>query len=162
MLQSIGSQRVRHDWATELNRRRESESEVAHLCLTLCDPTDCSPPGSSIHRIFQATILEQVAISFSRGSSQARDQTSVSHVAGRLFTTWATRETTYKNTRYPVKCKFQIIISISAWDVLILKIIIHAYSKFRFDRIPEFYVATLFIIWPWKQNWLRNLWGPLF
>ena len=51
----------------------ESESEVAQLCLTLCDPMDCSLPGSSIHGIFQARILEWVAISFSRGSSQPRD-----------------------------------------------------------------------------------------
>ena len=44
-------------------------------CLTLCDPMDSSPPGSSVHRILQARILEWVAISFSRGSSQPRDQT---------------------------------------------------------------------------------------
>ena len=45
----------------------ESESEVAQSCLTLCDPMDCSPPGSSVHGILQARILEWVAISFSRG-----------------------------------------------------------------------------------------------
>ena len=45
------------------------ESEVVQLCPTLCDPMDCSPPGSSVHGIFQARILEWVAISFSRGSS---------------------------------------------------------------------------------------------
>ena len=44
----------------------ESESEVAQLCPTLCDPVDCSPPGSSVHGILQARILEWVAISFSR------------------------------------------------------------------------------------------------
>ena len=43
----------------------ESESEVAQLCLTLCDPMECSPPGSSIHGILQATVLEWVAISSS-------------------------------------------------------------------------------------------------
>ena len=43
---------------------------VAQLCLTLCDPVDCSPPGSSVHRILQARILEWVAIPFSRGSSR--------------------------------------------------------------------------------------------
>ena len=59
---------------------------VAQLCLTLCDPMDCSQPGSSVHGIFQARILERVAISSSRGSSQHRDQTQVSHIAGRLFT----------------------------------------------------------------------------
>ena len=56
----------------------ENESEVAQSCLTLCDSTDCSPPGSSIHGILQARILEWVAISFSRGSSQPRDWTQVS------------------------------------------------------------------------------------
>ena len=46
----------------------ESESEVAQSCLTLCDPMDYSLPGSSVHGIFQARVLEWVAISFSRGS----------------------------------------------------------------------------------------------
>ena len=45
----------------------ESESEVAQSCPTLCDPMDCSPPGSSVHGILQARTLEWVAISFSRG-----------------------------------------------------------------------------------------------
>ena len=55
-------------------------------------PLDCSPPGSSIRGIFQARVLEWVAISFSRGSSWPRDWTQVSHTAGRHFTIWATRE----------------------------------------------------------------------
>ena len=46
---------------------------VAQSCLTLCDPIDCSPPGSSVHGILQARILERIAIPFSRGSSQPRD-----------------------------------------------------------------------------------------
>ena len=50
-------------------RESESESEVAQLCPTLCDPMDCSLPGSSVHGIFQAIVLEWIAISFSRGSS---------------------------------------------------------------------------------------------
>ena len=49
--------------------RKVKESEVAQSCLTLCDPMDCSLLGSSIHEIFQAKVLEWVAISFSRGSS---------------------------------------------------------------------------------------------
>ena len=68
------------------------ESSVAQSCLTLCNPMDCSLPGSSVHRILQVRILEWVAISFSRGSSQPRDQTRVSHIVGRCFTIWATRE----------------------------------------------------------------------
>ena len=67
-------------------------SEVAQLCPTLCDPGDCSPPGSSVHGIFQARMLEWVAISFSRGSSQPRDWIQVSRIAGRCFNLWATRE----------------------------------------------------------------------
>ena len=55
-----------------------------------CDPMSCSPPGSSVHRIFQARILEWIAISFSRGSSWPRDWTWVSCTAGRLFTSWTT------------------------------------------------------------------------
>ena len=50
-------------------------------CLTLCNPMDCSPPGSSVHGIFQASILEWVAISFSKGSSWPRDQTCISCVS---------------------------------------------------------------------------------
>ena len=49
---------------------------VAQLCPTLCDPMDCSPPGSSVHGVLQAKILEWVAISSSRGSSWPRDQIS--------------------------------------------------------------------------------------
>ena len=49
----------------------------AQLCLTLCDPMDCSPPGSSVHGILQARILEWVVISFSRGSYLPKDQTHV-------------------------------------------------------------------------------------
>ena len=56
---------------------------VTQLCLTLCDPMDCSLPGSSIHGILQVRILEWVVISFSRGSSQPRDQTFISCLAGR-------------------------------------------------------------------------------
>ena len=117
----MGLQRVGHDWVTKLNWTelskyclcsislfsplnswwnvrpfhstwKKSESEVAQLCLTLCDPIDCSLPGSSIHGIFQTTVLEWVAISFSRRSSQPRDWTQVSCTAGRRFTVWATRE----------------------------------------------------------------------
>ena len=69
-----------------------SEAEVAQSCLTLCKPMDCSLPGSTIHEIFQARILEWVAISFSRRSSQPRDWTRICCIVGRRFTVWATRE----------------------------------------------------------------------
>ena len=59
---------------------------VTQSCLTLCDPMDCNPPGSSVHGILQARILEWVAIPFSR------DQTQVSDITGRFSTEGATRE----------------------------------------------------------------------
>ena len=63
----------------------KSESEVAQSCPTLSDSLDCSPPGSSVHGIFQARVLEWGAIAFSRGSSQRWDQTQVSCIPGRCF-----------------------------------------------------------------------------
>ena len=65
---------------------------VAKSCLTLCDPTDCNPPGSPVHGIFQVRILEWVAIPLSRGSSQPRDWSLVLCIVGRFFTIWATGE----------------------------------------------------------------------
>ena len=68
-------------------------SEVKSLNhVRLCDPVDCSLPGSSIHGIFQSGVLEWVAISFFRGSSQPRDWAQVSLIVGRCFSIWATRE----------------------------------------------------------------------
>ena len=67
-------------------------SLITQSCLTLCNPMDYRLSGSSFHGILQARILEWVAISFSRGSSQPRDRTPVSRIAGRRFTMWATRE----------------------------------------------------------------------
>ena len=77
-----------------------SESEVAQSCPTLCDPMDCSLSGSSVHGIFQARVLEWVAISFSKGSSRPRDWTQVSHIAGRHFTVWATSEVLFPQKVY--------------------------------------------------------------
>ena len=69
---------------------------VAQSGLTLCNPIDCSPPGSSVHGIPQTRILEWVAIPFSRGSSWPRNQIQVSYIAGRSFTIWATRQVPLK------------------------------------------------------------------
>ena len=60
-------------------------------CPTLCDPIDCSSPGSSVHGILQARKVEWVAIPFSKRSSQSRNQTQVSCTVGRFSTVWATR-----------------------------------------------------------------------
>ena len=65
---------------------------VAQSCPTLCDPVDYSLPGSSVHGILQARLLEWVAIPFSRESPQLRDWTQLSCMAGRFFTIWAIRK----------------------------------------------------------------------
>ena len=74
--------------------RKEGRSEVlvTQSCPALCDPMDCSQLNSSVHGIFQARILEWIAIPFSEGSSQLRDWTWVFCIAGIFFTVWAPRE----------------------------------------------------------------------
>ena len=67
--------------------QKQNTRSVAQLCPTLCDPRDCSPTGSSVHEIFQARILEWVAISFFTGYSSPRDQTCMSCIACRFVTT---------------------------------------------------------------------------
>ena len=85
-----------NDWTTRCSFRRhfshkilliscQSESEVAQSCLTLCDPLDCSPPRPSVCWIFQARVLEWVAISFSRGFSWPRDWTQVSCIVSKTL-----------------------------------------------------------------------------
>ena len=66
-----------------------SESVSCSAMFNSLRPMDFTPPGSSVHGILQARTLEWVAIPFFRGSSQSRDWTQVSHIAGRFFLVWA-------------------------------------------------------------------------
>ena len=84
------------------------ESKVAQLCPTLCDPMDCSLPGFCIHGIFQASILEWVAISFSGGSSHPRDQTQVYNPG-----LWYCRQ-----TLYPLNQQGSPNILLNQWNVV--------------------------------------------
>ena len=82
----------------EVSKKLKIELPFVHgklfqLCPTLCDPTDCSLPGSSVRGILQARILEWVAMPFPRGSSWPMDWTQVSCSAGRFFTVWVTHMT---------------------------------------------------------------------
>ena len=70
----------RGTWQLSYPSRKVMCVLVARSCLTLCDPTDCSPPGFSVHEILQARILAWVAVPFCRGSSRPRDQIRVSCV----------------------------------------------------------------------------------
>ena len=69
------------NWNLSISMHERKKVKVAQSCLTLCHPTDYT-----VHGILEARILEWVAVPFSKGSSQPRDQTQVSHLAGRLFT----------------------------------------------------------------------------
>ena len=97
-LQCMGLLRAEHDWTTFIhsvllwNARsilatiNQVKVKVTQPCLTLWDPTDCI-----VHGLLQARILEWVAFPSSRGSSQPRDWTLISHIAGGFLTSWATR-----------------------------------------------------------------------
>ena len=82
------------------NGKLKVKVTVAQLCLTLC-----SPVGYTVHGILQARILEWVDFPFSRGSSQPRDGTQVSHIAGRFFTSWAIKEAHRDATWYKSNSK---------------------------------------------------------
>ena len=69
-------------------------------CLTLCNPMDYSPPGSSVHGILQARILEWVATSYSRGSSRPTAQTCIFCIGRQILYHWATREVCISVTRW--------------------------------------------------------------
>ena len=79
-------------------RKRLSRDQKVCYCLadksypTLCDPKDCSPPGSSVHETSQTRKLEWVAVPFSRGSSQPRDRTHISCIGRQILYLWATWE----------------------------------------------------------------------
>ena len=80
---------------------------IAQLWLTLLDPMDCNLPGSSVHGILQARILEWATIPFSKETSWPKDQAQVSYIADGLFTIWATslypqKTTILKDTCTPV------------------------------------------------------------
>ena len=113
---------------------------VAQSCPTLCNPMNCGPPGSSVHGILQARILEWIAIPFSRGSSRPRDRTWVSCIANRFFTIWATgkipREGSHsllqgfflnQGSNPGLLCCRQILYHLSHWCACMLS----CFSRFR-------------------------------
>ena len=90
-------------------KKKKVKVLVAQSCLILCDPMDCSFPGSSVHGIVQARMLEWEAIVFSRGSSWLRDWTWVSCIAGEFLTFWAT--VNYAAINVGMHASFQIMVS---------------------------------------------------
>ena len=101
ILAAVLSQAGKWHCSPRQNKVKNVKVVDAQSCPALCDPMDCSPPGSSVHGILQVRILERVAIPFSRDSTRPRDQTPVSCIARRFFTVWATREAQNKCTSNP-------------------------------------------------------------
>ena len=107
---------------------------VAQSCLTPCDPIEC--------RILQASILEWVAIPFSRGCSLPRGWTQVSRIAGRFFTIWTTREAlTHCNGKYlEATIQMQVVLLSLKWslilDLFCQSWVIHIYVYFT-DKIQN-------------------------
>ena len=102
-------------------------SEVGQSCPTLCDLMNCSLPGSSVHGVFQARVLEWFAISFSRVSFPPRDRTQISHVLGRRFTIWATREDPWDIHRYSVNGS-KLFGPVALFFVVVVFVLMYTYS----------------------------------
>ena len=107
---------------------------AAHLCPTLCDPMHCSPPGSSVHVISQARILEWVAISFSKGSSRPRDQTFISCI-GRCIL--------YHCATWKAHC----VLGSFVWDWYIYT------TMYKIDNLMRIYYTV-------QETLLSALWWP--
>ena len=119
---------------------------------TLCDPMDCSLPGSSVHRIFQARILEWVAIFFSRESFQSRDQIHISSIGRCILYHWATREA-------PLGRPLYITSSFSGgtsalwvqWNIFIIwSLRLDNGTDFLLLKISGFLIDLLYLLNPWK------------
>jgi len=123
-------------------------SEVLQLCLTLCDPMNCSLPGSSIHGIFQARILEWVAISFSRRSFRPRDWTQVSRIVGRRFTVWATRELIALKLAACLRILFMV-----SWDSKFFICLLGTFFIRNVHRLEKKVKAEVPQIWLFVTTW---------
>ena len=110
---------------------------VIHFCPILCDPMDCSPPGFSVHELFQARILEWVAISSSRGSFRPRDRTHVLCIGRQILSHWAT-------------CEAPFFIKIYE------KSFIKCPSNYTWGNLKE--MATHSSILAWKILWAEERW----
>ena len=132
---------------------------VTQLCLTLCHPVNCRPPGSSIHEILQARILAWVAMPFYKGSSQPRDWIGVSRIAERFFTIWANGETFNLPSRAwhraPKSLDFPMMSSITAsWGNLRLRAGCQGTNQVM--RGLKLSVLTLSPLWGGWRRWRLN------
>ena len=125
-------------------KRAKWKSEVAQSCLTLWDPVDCSPPGSSVHGIPQARILEWVAISFSKGSSRPRDQTQVSRVEADALTSEPPGKPRVPSNTNPEKLHYPLWSSLSPTCTFVNCSFIQ-FSWILFKSVTQFECAITFL-----------------
>ena len=121
--------------------------------VRLCDRVDCSPPGSSVHGIFQATVLERVAVSFSGGSSWLRDGTQVSHTAGGCFIIWATWEASVWRVFLKYKNFKKIKLRLPLW----VKPIFSFANGCKIHKMEGRFLQFSSPCRCWKKHWSRNI-----
>ena len=127
---------------------------LAQSCLTLCTPIDQSLPDSSVQGILQVSILEWVAIPFSKGASKPRDQIQVSCIADRFFTIWATRKAPFWVTVTRINFIFFSFFSVDA-------------GKFQVTyvacvRCPVLDSTAGHTVYPPRLIWKNLYFGPIF
>ena len=115
-------------FSQSLTARMKVKVNVAQLCLTLCYPMDCT-----VHGILQARMLEWAAVPFSRGSSQPRNTTQISHFAGGFFTSWATREAQDTHCSRDTHCLVLIGIHVSTAPSVTLFFLSKVFSQAESD-----------------------------
>ena len=118
------------------------KASVTQSCPTLCNSMNCSSPGSSVHGILQARMLEWVAIPFSRGSSQFRDWTWVSSTEGRLFTVWTTSEA--RSLKRNLKSNINLKCCMYPLIAVLYHILILHYLNNVFDTFYNFLVIFVY------------------
>ena len=122
--------------------------KVSQSCPTLCNPTDCT-----VHGILQARILEWVAYSFSRGSSQPRNRTGVSCIAGGFFTNWAIREV-------PISDNLSLNHQLTCWALTSWQVMLHLLSKesnFLSLYVSVTNIIKQFFFLPLNSDWYLKL-----
>ena len=130
---------------------------IAQSCLTLCNPIAWRQPGPLSMWILQASKLEWFAMLSSRGSSQSRDQTLVSHIAGRFFTVWATREVLTRTTAayltiFSNNC-FWLMKDVAPMNLWLWANCSNSFTHYKACSLEMLYV----ILWQWI--WLSvSLW----
>ena len=141
-------------------------TKIAQSCPTLCDRMDCSLPGFSVHGIFQARVLEWVAISFSRRSSWSRDQTQVSCIAGRCFTLWASGETPKMPLSLVIKHNITDISHWSHWPYIPLNVCVENVTLSLWALHLQAYNHRIIMIQKSDtfklRDILQNIWAILF